>query len=71
MSAEPMSVHPPTCPLCEAPAPAEDPRCPDCGYDLAGVGRRPGAFSRGVLLWTAIGFLAVYVSTLVIVALTR
>ena len=71
MTAEPVAVHPTLCPLCEAPTPVEGRRCPDCGYDLAGVGGRPGAFSRGVLLWTAIGFLAVYIVTLVIVALTR
>jgi predicted amidophosphoribosyltransferase len=71
MSAEPMSVPQATCPVCEAPAPAHDHRCPDCGFDLAGVGGRPGAFSRSVLLWSAMGFFAVYLVTLAIVALTR
>jgi predicted amidophosphoribosyltransferase len=73
MSAEPVAVPPSSCPLCEAPAPPETGagRCPDCGYDLAGVGGRPGAFSRRVLIWTAIGFLLIYVGTLAIVALTK
>ena len=70
MSAEPIEVPAGTCPVCGAPAPgdAHASRCPDCGYDLAGIGGRPGAFSRSVLLRTAIGFLAIYVVTLAIVA---
>jgi len=70
MSPEPI-MPPASCPLCESPAAAEAGRCPECGFDLAGVGARPGAFSRQVLIWTAIGFLLIYVGTLAIVAVTK
>jgi predicted amidophosphoribosyltransferase len=59
------------CPLCGAAAPAEADRCPSCGYALAGVDGRPAAFSRRTLLWASIGFLAVYLITLAIVAASR
>ena len=59
------------CPLCQTPAPAQTDRCPECGYDLAGVGGRPGPFSRAILAWSAMSLLAVYLVTLAIVALTR
>jgi hypothetical protein len=45
-------------------------RCPACGFDLAGVGGRP-LLTRAAFWWTAMGFLAVYLVTLAIVALTR
>ncbi len=38
---------------------------------LAGVGGRPGAYSRLALWWTVAGFVAVYVLVLAVVALTR
>lgn len=59
------------CPLCESPAPTAGDRCPECGFDLAGVGGRPGPFSRAVLAWSAMSLLVVYLVTLAIVALTR
>jgi hypothetical protein len=59
------------CPLCGAGAASADLRCGACGFDLAGVGTRPGPFTRSVFWWTAMGFLAVYLGTLAIVALTR
>jgi hypothetical protein len=71
VSAEPIAVPPASCPLCASPAPADAGRCPDCGYDLAGVGTRPRPFSRRVLIFTAIGFLLIYVATLAIVAVTK
>ena len=60
-----------TCPLCDAPTPAGLDRCGSCGYALAGVDGRPSAFSRATLLWTSIGFFAVYLITLAIVLATR
>jgi hypothetical protein len=62
---------PGTCPLCGVPTPVDLDRCPACGYALAGVDGRPAAFSRATLLWTSIGFLAVYLITLAIVLVTR
>jgi hypothetical protein len=60
-----------TCPLCGNPVAAVLVRCSSCGFSLAGVDGRPGPFSRATLLWTAIGFLAVYLVTLGVVALAR
>lgn len=60
-----------TCPLCDQPVSPADQRCAACGYDLAGVGGRPGPFSRAALWWTAAGFVVVYLVTLLIVALTN
>jgi len=59
------------CPLCAAAIGADAPRCTECGYHLAGIGGRPGPFAQPVLWLTAIGFLAVYLGTLAIVALTH
>jgi hypothetical protein len=59
------------CPLCATPAPTGATRCGECGYDLAGVGARPGPFSRVVFALSAMGLLLVYLGTLAIVALTR
>lgn len=59
------------CPLCGAPVEGAARRCPDCGLDLAGVGGRPGAYSRPVLWWTVAGFLAIYVVVVVVVALAN
>jgi predicted amidophosphoribosyltransferase len=59
------------CPQCGSPFAAEDRRCPDCGYDLAGVEGRPGAYSALALWWTVGGFVAVYLAVVAIVAATR
>ena len=69
MSAEPLSCSPEQCPLCES-AIGDLAKCPACGFDLAGVGGRPG-FTQPVFLWSAMGFLAIYLITLAIVAATR
>jgi hypothetical protein len=72
MSAEAMAPgSAPLCPLCGTVVDAALPRCGMCGYDLAGVGGRPGPFTRAVFWWTAMGFLAVYLVTLAVVAFTR
>lgn len=68
--AVPESV-PGTCPLCGVTTPTDLDCCRSCGYALAGVDGRPSAFSRATLLWTSIGFLAVYLITLAIVLVTR
>jgi len=60
-----------TCPQCGKSVDDVLVRCGSCGFSLAGVDGRPGPFSRATLLWTAIGFLAVYLVTLGIVALAR
>ena len=59
-----------SCPLCETDVTSELQRCPACGLHLAGIGGRP-LFSHAVLWWTAMGFLAVYLVTLAVVAATR
>jgi hypothetical protein len=59
------------CPLCASRVASDLRRCPSCGYHLAGIGGRPGPFAQPVLWLTAIGFLAVYLGTLAIVALTH
>ena len=46
-------------------------RCGECGYHLAGVAGRPGPFNRRAILWSAAGLLAVYLVTLLVVALAR
>jgi hypothetical protein len=46
-------------------------RCVSCGYHLAGVAGRPGPFSRRALWWSAAALLAVYLLTLLVVALAR
>ena len=59
------------CPLCGAPVAADAMRCGNCGYHLAGVAGRPGPFNRRALWWSAAGLLAVYLLTLLVVALAR
>ena len=59
------------CPVCAVPVAPTDTRCPACNYDLAGVGGRPGAYSRMALWWTVAGFVAVYVIVLLIVIATN
>lgn len=68
---QPVPVDPPSCPLCSTRVSPTDERCPECGYDLAGVGDRPGPVSKAVLLWSAMGLLVVYLVTLAIVAASR
>lgn len=59
------------CPLCGAGITPGAPRCGACGYHLAGVGGRPGPWTRPALWWTAAGLLIVYAITVLIVALAR
>ncbi len=70
MSAEPVAPAPEQCPICDTAVGGEQGRCPACGYDLAGIGGRPG-YTQPAFWWTAMGFLAVYLVTLGIVAMTR
>ncbi|MSO78054.1 MAG: hypothetical protein EXQ79_00415 [Acidimicrobiia bacterium] len=70
MSAEAVVPAPAACPLCESAVGGELAQCPACGFDLAGVGGRP-SFTQPVFWWSAMGFLAVYLVTLAIVAMTR
>jgi hypothetical protein len=63
--------QPAPCPLCGAEVPADATRCGSCGYHLAGVDGRPGPFSRRALWWSAAALLAVYLLTLLVVALAR
>ena len=44
---------------------------PGARVDMAGVDGRPGPYSRRTLWWTGGGFLAIYLITLAIVALTH
>jgi hypothetical protein len=60
-----------TCPLCGVTFTAEARRCPACGWSLAGIDGRPGPYSARALWWTGTGFVAVYLITLAIVALTH
>jgi predicted amidophosphoribosyltransferase len=62
---------PTACPLCGAQVAADAIRCGECGYHLAGVAGRPAPFSRKALWWSAAGLLAVYLLTLLVVALAR
>jgi hypothetical protein len=63
-------IPPPgVCPVCETSIGASDTRCRECGYDLAGLDGRPGAYSRAALWWTVAGFVAIYVIVLALVAL--
>ena len=57
------------CPLCETRVVADVERCPACGLHLAGVGGRP-VFTQPGFLWTAMGFVVVYLVTLAIVVAT-
>jgi hypothetical protein len=66
--AEPVPV---ACPLCGAAASADAVRCGSCGYHLAGIGGRPGPFSRPALWWMAFGLAIVYVVTLLVVLAAR
>ena len=57
-----------TCPLCATLVQPNDLRCPSCNMTLAGIGGRPGPFSRRVLWAWALALLAIYLVVLVIVA---
>ena len=65
------SPGPAGCPLCGTSVSEKTERCPECGYALAGVGARPGPFSRVALAWSLMGLVAVYLITLGIVALSH
>ncbi len=61
---------PSPCPLCATNVDAARLRCPSCGYTMAGVGGRPGPYSRAALWWTGSALLGIYLVTLAIVGLT-
>ena len=74
MSANPEFVPAPpsdVCPVCDTVVSPSATRCPECGYDLAGIGERPVAYSRQALWWTIAGFVAIYVVVLALVAATN
>ena len=71
MTSEPVPTAEAACPLCGFAVAIEARRCQACGWSLAGVDGRPGPFSARALWWTGAGFLAVYLITLAIVALTH
>jgi len=71
VTTEPVPTAEGACPLCGVAVAVEARRCPACGWSLAGVDGRPGPFSVRALWWTGAGFLAVYLITLAIVALTH
>ncbi len=59
------------CPLCGTPVAASDMRCPSCNRSLAGVGNRPGPFSRrDVVLW-ATTILVIYLVVMLVVYAAR
>jgi hypothetical protein len=59
------------CPLCGIPVAASDMRCPSCNRSLAGVGNRPGPFSRrDVVVWVAT-IAAIYVAVMIVVYVAR
>lgn len=64
-------LTPGQCPVCGTPVADTTERCPECGYDLAGVAPRPGAYSRTAIVWTVVGFALVYVVILLAVALAE
>jgi hypothetical protein len=57
--------------LCGASVAAGASRCGDCGYSLAGVAGRPAPFNRQALWFGVAALVAVYLVTLLIVALAR
>ncbi|MET0275396.1 MAG: hypothetical protein ABW073_06980 [Acidimicrobiia bacterium] len=60
-----------TCPLCATPIAPSDMRCPRCNRSLAGVGNRPGPFSRrDVVLWAGT-ILVIYLAVMLIVFAAR
>ena len=65
----PSAVVASACPLCGTLAQPSDLRCPSCNMTLAGVGGRPGPFSRRVLWAWALALIAIYLVVLAIVAI--
>ncbi len=65
------SVPASSCPLCDTPTDPNRDRCPECGYALAGVGTRPGPYSRWTSWATVLGLVAIYLAAVVIVLLAR
>jgi hypothetical protein len=61
-------ARPDVCPVCATSISASDTRCRECGYDLAGLDGRPGAYSQTALWWTIGGFVAIYLIVLGLVA---
>ena len=60
-----------TCPLCGTAVAMSDMRCPSCNRSLAGVGNRPGPFSRrDVVLW-AVTILVIYLAVMAAVFAAR
>jgi hypothetical protein len=57
--------------LCGASVAADAMRCSECGYNLAGIAGRPAPFNRRALWWCIAALVAVYLVTLLIVALAR
>lgn len=70
-SAREPALTPGQCPVCGTPVADVTERCPECGLDLAGVPPRSNAYSRAAIVWTVVGFAAVYVVILVAVALAN
>ena len=59
------------CPLCGTRVAGSDMRCPSCNRSLAGVGNRPGPFSRrDVVLWAAT-IVAIYLVVMLVVYAAR
>jgi hypothetical protein len=56
------------CPLCGAAIATDALRCDSCGMTLAGVGGRPGPFTRRALWLWAASLLAIYLVVLLVVA---
>ena len=67
-NAAPSAVVASACPLCGRVVQPTELRCPSCNMTLAGVGGRPGPFSRRVLWMWALALLAIYLVVLAIVA---
>jgi len=74
-AAEGVPLPPPeyrnVCPLCGTPAPEHGMRCVECNYHLGGVGGRPVPWTSRALWVTVAAFLALFVITIGIVALTH
>jgi predicted nucleic acid-binding Zn ribbon protein len=62
--------EPGSCPLCGTAVEAGTPRCPECGFFLAGSPGRRVLDRRGVA-WLALVIAIVYVVALVVVAVSR
>jgi hypothetical protein len=59
------------CPLCGSLVVASDMRCSRCGRSLAGLGERPGPFSRrDVVLWV-VSLVVIYLVVMLVVLVAR